>query len=401
MAAIRQPTLWSRRVHRSGAVAVILLLLSGCGGGAGRIFKTSPNQDSDSTQQDAAVSREPAAGAASRESAKPNAAHYRIDVEGPAELRTAVFERTLIGRWQSRAGYDPDQFEALVARAPEEIRLLAQSAGYFDARTEVVAEPGRVRIRIDAGARATVGRLDLSIEGGAAGDRSLRDRLTAAWLLPEGSFFRPDRWEQGKRALVDALGQSGYLRADIRQSRAEVDVEQTSVSLRLVVDSGPRLGIGPLRISGLKAFDARLVQDLRPFEEGEPFSIDRALLFQQRLSQVGYFTSASVLPDLDALERDPAADRVPLLVDLTESRLQRVAVGLGYSSDYGARVQLAHDHRHLFGTGWQSESVLLIETLRQRAFANVRSPLDQDSWFTGLGSSAERVDIAGERVVRT
>jgi translocation and assembly module TamA len=334
-------------------------------------------------------------------SAQPPRAHYSIDFEGPAPLRSMILERTLIGRWQTRPGYDADQFEALVARAPDEVRAIARAEGYFDPQVSVIGVAGRVRIELMPGARTTVGRLDLRIQGDAAGDARLIERLTRAWLLPEGSFFRPDRWEQGKRALVDALGQSGYLRAAVRESRVEVDVVQTSASLRLVVDSGPRLAFGPMRITGLKFFEPRRVEDLRPFAEGEPYSIERILDFQQRLSQVGYFTAASVLPDLEALERDPGAERVPLLVDLTESRLQRVAVGLGYSSDYGARVQLAHDHRNLWGAGWQSESVLLLETRRQRAFANLRSPLQSDGWFIGLGSSAEQVDIAGERVLRT
>ena len=395
------------------ALLAPVLLLAGCAGWRPDAAPASDRLLAESGSQVAAPEARPQAeqvegqreegdrGEGERAAARLATAHYGIEVSGPAELRTAVLARTLIGRWQRRPGYDPDQFEALLARAPDEIRALARAAGYFDARVEVDARPDQVVIRIDAGARTTVGRLELSIEGDVIRDRRLIERLVEAWLLPEGSFFRPEVWEQGKRALIDALGQSGFLRAAIRESRAEVDVVETSAALRLVIDSGPRLGIGPLSITGLKAFNARLVEDLRPFAEGDPYSIDRVLQFQQRLAQVGYFTAASVLPDLQALERDREADRVPLLVDLIESRLQRVAVGVGYNSDYGARVQLAHDHRHLFGAGWQSESVLLIETRRQRAFANLRSPLDVDGWFTGLGSSAERVDIAGERVVRT
>lgn len=391
-------TLALRGWRPCGALLLAAVLLPGCavwrGEGAAGIDPTSDGAGT------TAVGTDPP-GAGARESPGDASPHYAIEVSGPNELRAAVLERTLIGRWQRRPGYDPDQFDALLARAPDEVRALARAAGYFDARIEVEGLPGRVFVRIEAGARTTVGRLDLRIEGAAAGDRRLIERLNEAWLLPEGSFFRPETWEQGKRALIDALGQAGYLRAVIRESRAEVDVVDTSASLRLALDSGPRLGIGPLRISGLKAFNARLVEDLRPFSEGDPYSIDRVLQFQQRLAQVGYFTAASVLPDLDALERDRATDRVPLLVDVNESRLQRVALGVGYSSDYGARAQIAHDHRHLFGSGWQSESVLLVETRRQRAFANLRSPLDAGGWFTGLGSSAEQVDIAGERVIRT
>lgn len=391
---------------RPAALAGLLGLWLGVSGCATRSLpdgQSSGAPDGPGAAAEASPSGQPGPARAVQGEARsrPSAVNYAIEIEGPVELRTAILERTLIGRWQRRSGYEPDQFEALLARLPEELRAILRAAGYFDGRALISTEAAGVRIVLQPGARATVGRLALSFEGEAGADRRLIERLAESWLLPEGSFFRPERWEQGKRALVDALSQSGYLRATIRDSRAEVDVEASSVALRLTVDSGPRLGIGELRISGLKAFQAQLVEDLRPFARGEPYTIDRVLQFQQRLAQVGYFTTASVLPDLDALQDNPSAREVPLLVDLTESRLQRFAVGLGYSSDYGARVQLAHDHRHVFGAGWQAETVLLLESLRQRAFMNLRSPLEASGWFTGVGTSAERVDIAGERVLRT
>jgi translocation and assembly module TamA len=391
------------RIAALAGLLSLSLFLAGCGTSRSPsgLFRSSPEAPATPPQASLSGEAGPNGAVTGETRVRAPTSNYPIEIEGPAELRAAILERTLVGRWQKRSGYEPDQFEALLARLPEEIRAIQRAAGYFDGRALISTDTPGVRIVLQPGARATVGRLVLAIEGEAGTDRRLIERLTDSWLLPEGSFFRPERWEQGKRALIDALSQSGYLRASIRDSRAEVDVQASSVALWLTIDSGPRLGIGELRISGLKAFQPQLVEDLRPFAQGEPYAIDRVLQFQQRLAQVGYFTTASVLPDLDALQKNPAAREVPLLVDLTESRLQRFAVGLGYSSDYGVRVQLAHDHRHVFGAGWQAETVLLLESLRQRAFMNLRSPLEASGWFTGVGTSAERVDIAGERVLRT
>jgi translocation and assembly module TamA len=78
-----------------------------------------------------------------------------------------------------------------------------------------------------------------------------------------------------------------------------------------------------------------------------------------------------------------------------------VALGAGFSTDHGPRAQIGLDHRNLFGTGWQAESVLIVEGSRQRLFANARSPLSAEARYLGLGSSLDRQDITGERVLRT
>jgi len=84
-----------------------------------------------------------------------------------------------------------------------------------------------------------------------------------------------------------------------------------------------------------------------------------------------------------------------------EVRSRRLMLGAGFSTDHGPRAQIGLDQRNLFGTGWQAETVLLVEGSRQRLFANARSPLSAEATYWGLGSSLDRQDIAGERVVRT
>ncbi len=56
---------------------------------------------------------------------------------------------------------------------------------------------------------------------------------------------------------------------------------------------------------------------------------------QSRLTSVGYFSSATVAPDVEAVERDPALSEVPVLVELREMQSRRVALGAGFSTDHG------------------------------------------------------------------
>ncbi len=322
--------------------------------------------------------------------------NYPLKVKGPAELVDLVVQRTLIGRWRNRADYDQFQFEGLFARAPEEVQALMRSQGYFAGTVEVSGDPYGVLIDIDAGARTTVNRVIIEVIGPGGAEVPVRDFALRRWALPEGSFFKSEVWEQSKRALVDGLHQQGYLRAHIVDSRAGVDVENTTAAVAVVVESGPVIGFGPIQVSGLSRYRHTLVDNLRPFSTGERYLLDNLLLFQTRLRDSGYFISASVVPDLAALEADPKATEVPVLVELSEQQRRRIALGIGFSTDNGVRGQVGYEDRNLLDRGWRLESALTIETQRKRLFANVRTPSKADGSFYGFGGSLERSDIGGE-----
>ena len=332
----------------------------------------------------------------------PRRANYRLEIEAPAELTEALRTRTLLGRWRDDPEFSPEQLPLFVARGEEEALAVAQAAGFFSARAVVTLVapasangPPTVRIVVDAGARTTVSGFTLTLAGAARG-LPIERRLADDWPLPAGTFFRTAEWDLGKRLLIESLQADGYLRARIAESRARVDPELTSAVLTVTVDSGPRLLFGPLVIKGLKRYPRSIVDDLRPFREGDAYSLDAALLFQQRLRAAGQFGSATVLPDLTAIEADASLERVPVVVDLSERQQQRIMGGLGYSTDQGPRGLLGYEHRNLRGRGWVLESGMLLESLRTRAFATVRTPQDADGHYWQGGLRSESLDTLGE-----
>ncbi len=336
-----------------------------------------------------------------QESKPPAKNNYELVIEAPAELQTPIKTRTLIGRWQSRPDYDPIQFEGLFARSKSEVETLMQAAGFFSGSVEITGDSKTVKIEVDAGARTTVNLVELKITGPANEEQNLkqkrfRDQVFERWSLPEGTFFNAEFWEQSKRRLLDSFQQKGYLKASLVKSEARVDIENTTVSLRLEVDSGEVFYFGKVKITGLERYHQDIVQDLSPFKEGERYDFERLALYQQRLRQSGYFATANVLPDLLALEEDDAkavkvAATVPIQVEVSEFKAKRVVVGVGVSSDQGLRGQLGFEHRNLFGLGWQLETALLIEQKRQRGFANLRTPINEDGHYWGLGARVERL----------
>ncbi|MGD9944590.1 MAG: autotransporter assembly complex family protein [Burkholderiaceae bacterium] len=338
------------------------------------------------------------------------AANYVLEIDAPAELRDPLRRQTLLGRWIDEPGFDVDQLPLFIERGTQEAEAIAHAAGFFSARAEVTRQPPAtegglptIRIVVDAGARTTVNRFDFELDGPPAA-QALRGALVERWPLPEGRFFRSPEWEQGKRLLIDYLQQRGFVRARVSDSRAEVDPELTAAGLRLRIDSGPQLRFGPLRIQGLQRYDRSIVEALRPWSEGDtpdsadPYDFDDLLTFQARLRAAGYFSSVDVLPDLAAVEAEPARGSVPVLVQLTERQTQRAMFGLGFSTDEGPRGLLGYEHRNLLGRGWQLESGLLLQSVRRRVFASVRTPQKSTGHYYQAGARLERLDVQGELV---
>jgi len=321
--------------------------------------------------------------------------NYAFEVEAPEALVDAIRSRTYVGSWQKRADFEPVQFEGLVAQLESEVLAILRSRGYFNGKAIVSSTDQSVKVIVKAGARTTVNLVNLTIVGEAKDDIPVRNFALSKWELPEGSFFDSAAWENGKRNLIEALHHQGFFRARITSSQAQIKPALTAASLSLTVDSGRRLQFGDLEVTGLERYDLRTVADLRPFKEGEPYTLDVLLLYQARLRSSGFFANVLVLPRLDIVATEPDLIQVPIKVELTERQTKRAALGAGISSDEGPRGQIGLEHRDLFNRNWQLQSALVVSAKRQRAFANIRTPYEADGYFNGFGSRAEREDIEG------
>ena len=390
---------WSAQRASLAVAAACLLLLGACS-------STGPGADESSPR--------PAAGAGATASASagpvedpaavgpPSPAeqskaklNYKFEVNAPEALVEPIRTQTYVGRWQKRKDYQAFQFAGLAGQLEKEVQAILQANGYFNGKSIVTTGDNTVKVEVKAGPRTTVNQIDLSIIGPAQDDKRVLEFALATWQLPEGSFFQSSSWQSSKRNLIEALHQQGYLRARIAESRAQVKPELTAASLTVVVDSGERLQFGALDITGLERYKEKTVSDLRPFKEGDPYTLDVLLLYQARLRSAGYFSNVTVLPRLDLVESQPELLQVPIKVELAERQTKRAAVGIGYSTDEGPRGQLGLQHRNLFNRNWQLESAIIVSAKKQQAFANVRTPYDDQNYFNGFGGRVEREDVEG------
>lgn len=330
------------------------------------------------------------------------AANYELRITAPTELYDALRTRTLIGRWIDEDAFDPAQLPLFVERAKTEAEAIAQAAGFFSAQVDVRLDPAPaqgvpvVHLVVDAGARTTVNRFELVLDGPAQA-HALYDELVERWPLPAGSFFRSSVWQQAKRLLIDSLQQRGFVRARVADSRAEVDPERTTAGLTVRVDTGEQLDFGEVTVNGLERYDLSIVHALVPWiGEARTYDFDEVLRLQERLRTSGYFLSAEVLPDFAAVQADPQLTTVPIRIEVAERKTQRATFGIGYGTDEGLRGLFGYEHRNVFGRGFQLDSGLLLQSVRRRVFAGLRTPQKASGHFYQGGVRIERLDLQGE-----
>ncbi len=379
-------------VCRRAAWLVLLALAAGCA--------TSPRAGGEGAGPDGASGPDSGAGTSNAPAERRNT-NYAFDIEAPQSLVDEIRRQTLVGRWQRREDFEKIQFDGLVARLEDEVQAILRAQGHFEGKVAVTSSPGRVRLSVTPGRQTVVSAANLRITGPARDDRDTMALIHGIPDLAPGRPFLAPAWQSAKRAIVDILNRQGYLRAEVASSEARVDVAAARAALELEVASGPRIAFGELEIQGLKRYDRRIIDNLRPFTPGEPYSDAKLQAFQQRLRTSAYFSSVSALPDLIALQDDPKAERVRIQVTVDELERRRTVFGIGYSTDEGPRGQIGFQHRDLLGRNVQMESALVLSGKSQRAFANFRTPFDENSNYIGFGQRLEREDIENVVDVRS
>jgi translocation and assembly module TamA len=329
---------------------------------------------------------------------------FRVDVEAPRALRELLQEHLDVVRRSAEKELTAAEVRRLYTRATEQIRQLLATEGYFapriDSTLDDAAIPWTLRFEVDPGKRAIVRDVDLrfvgAVEVPSPHNIDRLTRLRAEWKLEPGMPFRSADWEAAKRETLQELTVFLYPTAKLLDSRATVDPETGAVDLFAEFDSGPAFTVGELQVTGLTRYQTAIVDGMNNISPGSPYSQDQLLRFQQRLQNSGYFASVSV-----RIDADPEHPRdTPILVDVIERKVQRVAIGLGYSTDYGPRAQLDYQHVNLFDRAWRFNVRTVADLKQQSMFANLYFPTESGGFRNGVDATIQSADIQNQ-VTRT
>jgi len=315
--------------------------------------------------------------------------------------------------------------EDATARASLERRLrreagdLLATEGYFSPQVELLDSDDGLVLHVEPGPQAHIGRVHIELRGALTGER--RQQLIDEWSLPTAAVFRQSDWDNAKQGLLRELMAVDHAGARLLSSQAEVDVEAARVDLHLVYDAGARYRYGEIRILGLQRYPATLVErfneHIRP---GKPYRHEDLLAVQAALQNTPFFSSAGVELERSAATENQGVEeemvvleaegvlektqeealQVPVIIRLHERAPYNIALGAGYSSNTGARVEGNFRNSDFLGRAWELDTGARIEQLRQSVYADIFFPPDGQRHRDSVGAVAQHSDIQGLEIQR-
>ncbi len=270
-------------------------------------------------------------------------------------------------RYREVTDLDDYELARLIVLAERDARELVGTLGFFDPRIAIRREQGTngkplIVIEVEPGEITKVAGVKLDFEGDIAnttdrGAITQRDEIRTGWRLPIGHAFTQDDWDRAKSQALRQLVMRRYPAGRVSYSLADIDAPAGRAELGLRLDSGPLFRLGSMQVRGIERYDANLVPRLARLPAGSVYDQEAITRAQLRLSGSGYYDSAFIFVDP---EDDPNAAQVHVTV--REAPLQKVVLGLGVSTDTGARASIEHRYNRVPGIDWRAVTKLQLET---------------------------------------
>lgn len=325
----------------------------------------------------------------------------RLVVATGVRGRTAETLELVLARFTLPPEADEADEERELRRAERAALESLATEGYFSPQLRFEPNPAgtpRYRLVIEPGPLTHVSTVELEFRGALA-EPTFAERAAAlrrGWTLPVGSTFRSGDWETAKARLLQAVTSRDFAAALIVASSADVDPSNTTAALKVELDSGPQFKIGQLQITGLNKFPPNLIERFNPFKRGDDYDRAQLVEFQQALQETPFFSSVVATLDLDLA----TASDAPLKIEVREAQSKRVAVGVGYSTDFGAHVEALYRQTLLFGRPYSTQTGFRVDRTGEYAFADLIFPPHPGGVRDSVGVLYEDSDIENLEVNR-
>jgi translocation and assembly module TamA len=338
---------------------------------------------------------------------------FEIDLSAPDEATQSFLLRHMeLQRYRQQRSLDANELGRLLVQTPENLKELLATLGHFSPKVTVTAPPGlgeatlndrygggagttgslgTVTVRVEPGAVTQVASVNVSFVGDIADSpaaaQQRADIQREAGLIAGLPFTQAD-WNATKAVALRRLLAQRYPLGRVQNSLADIDAENHQARLYIELDSGRAMRMGEVKVQGAERYDAitveRLVR-LSGLEPGSDYDLAKMQDAQRRLAESGYYDAVFVYVD-----PTPESETLPVLVQLRESKRQKVVIGVGGSTDNGARLSLEHTHNSVPGVGWRALSKLQLERNDRLASTDWSSPPDDDGWRKIVGAQAAR-----------
>lgn len=290
-----------------------------------------------------------------------------------SEIKDMIEEHLPLITQQQEEILDKEQVGFLAEEAPENVKTMLRSKGYFNSKVSLTEKNGGYTVHIIPGPRTKISNVSVAILGDILSDGNLAEYYRNAmsnWQQPVGSDFNQDDWESSKTSVLSAVTRKGYPLAKIGNTQATVNPDTSTADLNVIVDSNRPILFGNFEITGTQRYPEQIVSGLARFQPGMPYDLDLLLDLQQALEQNGHYSGASVQADFDHLQDD----RVPVKVSVTEVKRHKLETGVRLDSEYGLGGRIAYDHYNLFNKGYIGSVVWDMDKYETTLAAGISQP---------------------------
>jgi translocation and assembly module TamA len=348
---------------RSAISLLPLLLGAGC---AAR--STGPPAPADTNSRE--VESEQTAGAVQPE------IKYQVALEGvdEPELRNLLNQVSETVRLVDRP---PPSLIRLRRRAEDDRPRLEQalrSRGYYGAEVTTAIDPNAKPVRVVFTVKpGPVYRLrDVTIEVTPPDLRSEMPSLEELGIAP-GRPAASQPILDAEAALLAKARTKGHALAALGPRQAVVDHDTQTMDLTLVLEAGPVVRFGEIRLSGLTSVRNDAVRRRLPWQPGEV--ITEESLDEGRMALLGSDLFSSVVIDLGTTPDQ--SGEVPVTVNLIERKHRSIALGLRYRTDEGPGGNISWENRNAFHRGEQAKVELDASGIGGTLIGTFRKP---DFW---------------------
>ncbi len=277
---------------------------------------------------------------------------------------------------------------------PQRVQGALEPFGYYQAKVEVsmeTVEEGifRIQVQVEPGPPVRVTSVKISIQGPGAEEKALREQL-AVFPLKKGDPLHHPTYEGAKGSLRTEALNLGYLDADFSVHTIRVFKTTLSAEIELILETGPRYYFGEIHLEGAPEYPERFLMRYFTFQSGETFSYPKIFQTQINLNNSDRFREVVLIAEKEVAREH----HIPVKVKLVPSRPKRLRMGVGYSTDSGARLtgnyqDLNFNH---WGHEWHVQANVSerLQNLVSRYVIPSLSDLDSFTSFKG-GIEHERV----------
>ncbi|WP_418122736.1 autotransporter assembly complex protein TamA [Variovorax sp. 160MFSha2.1] len=324
---------------------------------------------------------------------------FTVDVRGPEAVRDYLKLHLEIQRYRELDDLGATEISRLMVAAEANARELLATLGYFtptltlelNETPQGAKAPREIVINVSPGELTKVSNVQISYAGPIADDpaaESQRDTIRTAWALRAGQPFTQQAWDDAKTTALRSLTAKRFPTGSIAISRAEVDADRSEARLSVTYQSGPAYKFGPLVLRGIQRYDPDGARRIARLPSGQDYDQQKLLDAQQRLASSGYYDSVFLTLDTDG--GNPLA--APVIAQLREAPLQKVVLGVGFTTDNGPRLSIDHIHNQVPLLGWRAVSRLSVDNDIKSLSTELKAIPDDRGWrwFAGAELKSEQ-----------